>query len=187
MKSGSSTAVLPAEVESLVRDAVQRIRSAGGRVAGLVGFSQGTKVVAGLLRGAEIRRALGATDEATAWCDFPAALSVCGSYPPPLVPVSVLALVEAAGLAEKEKEALLGRKIRTPTFHVLGERDEWVWAGEGLVRGHFEVGGEEGDEGEGRSRVVRWDMGHHYPTRPEESEEMATWLVRVLGEGEKEG
>jgi hypothetical protein len=55
------------------------------------------------------------------------------------------------------------------------------------VRGHFEVGDEGEGEGEGKSRVVRWDMGHHYPTRPEESEEMAAWLLRVLGEGEREG
>ena len=183
MKSGTSTNILPAEVEVLVRAAVRRVRAAGGRVAGLVGFSQGTKVVAGLLRGAEVQRALAGDADADPdldWLEFGAALSVCGSYPPPLVPSCVLDLVARSGRSDEEQAALLAGKIKTPTFHVLGLRDEWVWAGEGLVEGHFEVA-------DGASTVVRWDMGHHYPTRPEESEEMAAWLVRVLGEGEKGG
>jgi hypothetical protein len=28
--------------------------------------------------------------------------------------------------------------------------------------------------------VENWDMGHHYPSRPEESERMHDWLVEQL-------
>ncbi|KAJ4374410.1 hypothetical protein N0V86_007275 [Didymella sp. IMI 355093] len=172
MKAGTSTRELSKEVERLVRDAVNRITTNGGRVVGLIGFSQGTKVVAGLLRGAQIRRELGARGED--WLDsFHFALSVCGSYPPPLLPPSVLKLPEVASKSEEQREELRGAKIEAPVLHVLGEQDEWNWAGEGLVAGHYEVG-------EGKSVVKRWDMGHHYPQKPEESEEMKDWLVEQL-------
>lgn len=180
MKAGTSTSEMSKEVEKLVREAVQKVNSNGGRVVGLVGFSQGTKVVAGLLRGAQIRREIGARGEE--WLDsFHFALSVCASYAPPLLPPGVLKLPEWQAKSEEEKEKLKGEKIKAPVLHVMGEQDEWKWAGDGLIEGHFEVG-------EGKSEVETWQMGHHYPQKPEESEHMKDWLVgqlRIL-EGGKE-
>lgn len=172
MRAGSSTAEMGKEVERLVRDAVNRVATAGGRVVGLVGFSQGTKVVAGLLRGAQIRRAVGARGED--WLDkFHFALCVCASYPPPLLPPGVLKLPELAGRDEGEREGLLRARIEAPVLHVQGEQDEWKWAGDGMIGGDFAVG-------EGQSEVEVWDMGHHYPQRPEESEKIKEWLVAQL-------
>lgn len=172
MKAGTSTNELSKEVERLVRDAVQRVNSSGGRVVGLIGFSQGTKVVAGLLRGAQIRREVGARGED--WLDsFHFALSVCGSYAPPLVPQGVLKVPELVGKSEEEREAVKSRKIEAPVLHVQGQLDEWKWASDGLIEGHYDVG-------EGKSVVEQWDMGHHYPQRPEESEKMKDWLVGQL-------
>lgn len=172
MKAGTSTSEMSKEVEKLVREAVQRVASNGGRVVGLVGFSQGTKVVAGLLRGAQIRRQVGARGEE--WLDhFRFALNVCPSYSPPLLPQSVLKLPEFQGKSEEEQEALKQEKIKASVLHVLGEQDEWKWAGDGLISGHFEVG-------EGKSVVETWQMGHHYPQKPEESEQMKAWLVEQL-------
>lgn len=180
MKSGSSTPEMSKEVERLIRDAVNRITSSGGRVVGLIGFSQGTKVVAGLLRGAQIRREVGARGEQ--WLEsFHFALSVCGSYSPPLLPTSVLKLPEFASKGDDEKARLLSVKITAPVLHVQGEQDEWKWAGDELISGNYE-------EGEGRSVVERWDMGHHYPQRLEESDRMKDWLVeqlRMLDESQK--
>lgn len=180
MKAGTSTSEMSKEVERLVRDAVQRVNSSGGRVVGLIGFSQGTKVVAGLLRGAQIRRQLGARGED--WLgSFRFALSVCGSYPPPLVPSGVLKLPEMAGKSEEERERLRSEKITAPVLHVQGQQDEWKWASDGLIQGHYAVG-------EGMSVVEQWDMGHHYPQKPEESEKMKDWLVEQLRilDGKKE-
>ena len=172
MKSGTSTFEMSKEVERLVRDAVQRVNTNGGRVVGLIGFSQGTKVVAGLLRGAQIRREVGARGED--WLQaFRFALSVCGSYPPPLIPPSIFKLPEFASKSDEEKGMLLGEKIQAPVLHVQGEQDEWKWAGDGLISGNYEVG-------EGKSVVEQWDMGHHYPQKPEESEQMKDWLVEQL-------
>jgi hypothetical protein len=159
---------MAAEVEDVVRNAVQRIRSEGGKVVGLIGFSQGTKVVAGLLKATEIRRALSANGLDTSdldWCDFPFGLSICGSYPPPLLPSSILSLTQ--------DEALLNRKISIPTLHVLGLQDEFHWAGQELISKWYEVG-------EGKSVVREWEMGHHYPIKQEETEEIGKWMVEVL-------
>jgi hypothetical protein len=165
MRAGSSTSHLPPEVESLVKSTVLRIRAAGGRVIGLIGFSQGTRVVAGLLRASEIRRELGTQEES--WCDFQLGLSVCASYPPGLMPQSV------AKLMKDGEEEVWGKKITSPTFHVQGKQDEWIWAGQGLIEKHYEVG-------EGKSEVVQWDMGHHYPVEVEQSERITEWMVGVL-------
>jgi hypothetical protein len=170
MRAGSSTSSLAPEVESLVKSTVQRIRSSGGRVIGLIGFSQGTKVVAGLLRASEIRKNLGSQEEE--WCDFKFGVSVCASYVPGLVPGSVKRLM-------KEGEDVWGEKIKSPTFHVQGKQDEWLWAGQGLIERHYE-------EGEGMSEVVQWDIGHHYPVEAEHSERMAEWMVGVLRDVEGE-
>jgi predicted esterase len=166
------------EVENLVRSTVQKIRQNGGRVIGLIGFSQGTKVVAGLLRASELRAELVGTGQMQAdeedWCDFKMGISVCGSYPPLLMPPFI-----AARVAE---DKMLKEKITTPAFHVQGKQDEWMWAGQGLIEKHYEMG-------EGMSEVVTWDMGHHYPVQPEESERIAEWMVKVLKKveaGEKE-
>ncbi|KAJ4399541.1 hypothetical protein N0V91_009366 [Didymella pomorum] len=181
MKAGTSTSEMSKEVERLVRSAVQRITTNGGRVVGLIGFSQGTKVVAGLLRASQIRREIGARGED--WlAGFHFALSVCGSYPPPLLPPGVLKLPELASKSEGEKDGLLSEKITAPVLHVQGLQDEWIWASDGLIQGHYDVG-------EGKSVVEKWDMGHHYPQRPEESEKMRDWLVeqlRVLDDAGKE-
>jgi hypothetical protein len=158
MRLGTSSAAMSPEVESLVRSTVLRIQASGGRVVGLIGFSQGTKVVAGLLRASEYRREHGIQDKATQWCDFDLALSVCASYPPPVFP---------SFLPENEREK---RKITTPTFHVQGKQDEWNWAGKGMIEKYYDIG-------EGKSKVIELDMGHHYPVAVEESEMIAEWML----------
>jgi hypothetical protein len=168
MRSGSSTSSLSPEVEALVRSTVLRIRSNGGRVIGLIGFSQGTKVVAGLLRASELRKEMVSKGEMQEseedWCDFAFGVSVCGSYPPLLMPPSIA--------SKSSEEIYLKQKITTPAFHVQGKQDEWMWAAQGLIEKHYEVG-------EGMSEVVMWDMGHHYPVQVEESERIAKWMIGV--------
>lgn len=178
MKNGSSTNALPTEVEDLVRTAVKRIQASGGRVAGLIGFSQGTRVVAGLLKCAEIIKVLKQKDEAALagkdldWCNWGFAISVCGSYPPPLLAPSVTAVLAASSLSETEQKELIGSKITTPVFHVQGEQDEWKWASELLIENCYDVQ-------EGKSVVKEWTMGHHYPVQVEESEEIGQWASQT--------
>ncbi|KAI8936694.1 hypothetical protein NX059_007086 [Plenodomus lindquistii] len=182
MRLGRATHTLAPEVEDLIRSTITRVTSSGSPVVGLIGFSQGTKVVAGLLRGLEIRRALGdKAGEVGQWLDtLRFGVSICGSYPPPLIPASIVTALEESGLPEEEekkKKALLERKIEIPTFHAQGKNDEWHWAGKALIEGHYEVG-------EGKSVRMEWEMGHHYPVAPEESEQIGKWMGEMLGKAE---
>ena len=165
MAKGTSSNALAPEVEILVRSIVLKIRSAGGRVVGLLGFSQGTKVVAGLLRASELRDK---TCAETEYLDFAFGISICGSFAPPLFPQSVAGLVRAEGRVEELKG-----KICIPTFHVLGNQDQWKWAGKTLIEGYFE-------EDEGLSVVREWEQGHVHPVQKEDNDELARWMVTTM-------
>ncbi|KAF2001742.1 hypothetical protein P154DRAFT_489679 [Amniculicola lignicola CBS 123094] len=189
MRNGLASSVMSAEVESLVKDAVLEARGKGSKVVGLIGFSQGTRVVAGLMKGCEIRRAVVEAEEGGEkgeegedWCDFDFALSVCGSYPPPLLPPSVSARLSASSLSPSAQESILSSRVKLPTLHLEGNADEWAWAAKLLVEGVYEVG-------EGMSEVRVCEMGHHYPQKVEEIEGVRDWVVgTVRGVGvEKEG
>lgn len=174
----TTTHVLPAQVEDLIRSTISRIQSAGGSIVGLIGFSQGARVVAGILRGLELRKALGdKAGEESAWVDgIMFGVTVCGSWPPPLVPVSILRALDDSGVSDEEKKMLLEKKIAVPAFHALGKQDaQGSWASKALVEGHFEMG-------IGRSCVEECDMGHQYPVAQEESQKIQKWILKVLGQ-----
>jgi len=176
------THTLPTEVEGLIDSTIQKIHSAGGRVVGLIGFSQGARVVAGVLRGLELRQALGSkAGEQGAWVDsMQFGVTVCGSWPPPLVPASILRALDESGIPDEEKEMLLGRKIAVPAFHAVGKQDEkGRWTSKALIEGHFEVE-------TGKSCVEECEMGHQYPVAREETEKIRNWIVGVLSKTESE-
>ncbi|KAH8719204.1 citrinin biosynthesis oxidoreductase-like protein CtnB [Phaeosphaeriaceae sp. PMI808] len=168
IRAGESTHTLAPEVEFLVRTTVERVQGKGSRVVGLVGFSQGTRIVSGLIRAAEVYRSspsLYASLSFTA--DLAFGLLVCPSYPPPVFPSAL------------PEDLVLDKKITSPMFHVLGLQDEWKWAGESLIEKFFE-------KGEGRSVVVEWEMGHYYPVNSEESEAIAKWMIRAFRGAEEQ-
>ncbi|KAH8586222.1 hypothetical protein B0O99DRAFT_644931 [Bisporella sp. PMI_857] len=172
MKAKTLSSELPSEVESLVRETVSRITTSGGRVVGAIGFSQGTRVVAGLLRGVQIKARTGARSED--WmASFAFGLCVCGSHPLPLVPAGVLGCPEVVALGDVKRDEVLQEKIAMPMLHVQGSRDVGKSMEDELIQVHFEVAN-------GCSEVVEWDMGHHYPMRVKESEKMRDWLVCQL-------
>lgn len=171
MKNNAASSIMPPEVEELIKSTVTGVRSKGGKVVGLIGFSQGTRVVAGLLKGTEIRRHVGAQDAEGSWLDFAFALSVCDSYPPPLIPSAATALLP------EDQASFRDGKIQSPTLHVLGKQDEWEWAGRLMVDGFYE-------SADGKTEVLHLDMGHHYPVQPEESEQIRDWILNTSRKAE---
>lgn len=180
MRRGESTNAMAPEVEAIIVAAIKKVRSEGGKVVGLIGFSQGTKVVAGLMRTSQIRRELLRQGkdvngvESADLFDFDLALSVCASYPPPLLPPTLNKILAASGLSDLEQKHLIEQKVQMPVFHVQGSQDEWNWAGQSLIDKHYEVA-------DGKSEVMEWDMGHHYPVPAEESEQIRDWMLGVAG------
>ncbi|PSN68015.1 citrinin biosynthesis oxidoreductase-like protein CtnB [Corynespora cassiicola Philippines] len=178
MKSGSASSKMSEATEDIIKKAVADAKSEGSKVVGVLGFSQGTRVVAGLLKSVQIKRAIekkGGSTEGLEWLDFKFGISVCGSYPPPLVPESVSKALEASGLDEAEKKEVNGAKIQTPTIHISGNQDEWQWTGKMLIEQCYE-------EGEGKSDVKYFDMGHHYPSDPAQTEGIVDWVAKTWKE-----
>ncbi|KAF2449987.1 hypothetical protein P171DRAFT_405638 [Karstenula rhodostoma CBS 690.94] len=172
-------AMLP-EVSNLVEAAVARARTRGSKVVGVIGFSQGTRVVAGLLKAAQILRELKKEGKGDGldWLDIRFALSVCSSFPPPLVPAAVIEAVRSSGLDEARQKDILEARIRLPALHVLGIQDEWKWAGKLLVESAYEADVEPQSVVEqGRNGVYEFNMGHHYPVQPEDTQRVADWVL----------
>jgi len=166
------------EVVALIVQEVGKVRALGGKVVGVLGFSQGTRVVAGLLRAAEIRREIIAErkiqggDDMDWLSDIEFGLSICGSYPPILLPGGFL---KSQDLKVESGEELVERgkkKIQLPCLHAQGRQDEWEWAGRLLIDGCYEVG-------EGKSLVLELEMGHFYPTKVEDNERIRDWALET--------
>lgn len=171
---------MPSEVEELVRSTVKRIRDSGGEVVGLIGFSQGTRVVTGLLKCAEIVAALkknGEDVEELDWCDWGFGITICGSAPPPFIAQSVSAAMNASKLSEDEKKELLDSKIAIPSYHILGNQDEFKGVGERLIEQCYEVA-------EGKSTVKEVDIGHFYPIQQAENEQLGKWAIDIFKKGQ---
>ncbi|KAL5380845.1 hypothetical protein PMIN06_005125 [Paraphaeosphaeria minitans] len=169
------------EVYSLIEAAVARARRKGSNVVGVIGFSQGTRVVAGLLKASQIQRVLAKEGEGEGleWlADIRFGLSVCSSFPPALVPAAVLEAVENSGRDEDRKKALLKEKVLLPALHILGNQDEWAWAGKLLIGNAYETDVEpKGEVEKGKNGVYEFAMGHHYPVQPEDTEKVANWVL----------
>lgn len=146
-------------------------------MVGLIGFSQGTRVVSGLLKCAEIVKELKAKGEPVDeldWCDWNFGLIICGSFPPPLLAQSVTSALKDSKMSEAEQEKSLEKKISIPTFHVIGKQDEYRWSADMLVERCYEVA-------EGKSTVRELDIGHHYPVEQQDTDEMAAWMKKMSG------
>ena len=174
MRSSRLSDEMSSEVEELVRSTVRKIRAEGGEVVGLIGFSQGTRVVAGLLKGSQIRRALGAQASAdTDWLDFHFGVSICSSYPPPLIPQSIALQLASSSLSQEEQDRVLNTKIQVPSFIALGKQDVYMEIGKAMIEKHYEVG-------PSKCVVQNWNNGHHYPVEPEESQMIGDWMIDML-------
>lgn len=191
MRNLAASGDMPPEVEDLMRDTVSRVRANGSKVVGVIGFSQGTRVATGILRGAEIRRQvvqeldngkpgelLGQKEkleklEDSEWLsDIAFGLCVCPAYPPPLVPLCASALLNTGSTARQEY------KCGMPMLFIQGAQDEFEWCGQMLIDGFFELG-------DGKAQMWRLEMGHHYPVPPEESIRISNWVVAAWEKSEK--
>lgn len=171
------------DVVSMIKGEVEKVRAKGGKVVGVVGFSQGTRVVAGLLKGRQVQGELAkeGKGEGLEWlADIRFGLSVCSSFPPPIVPGEVVEAVGRSGWSEERKEEVLEAKVTVPVLHVLGAQDEWRWGGQLLIEKVYEMDGEAKSVVEaGKSGLYVFDIGHHYPVAQEDTEKVADWVVKT--------
>lgn len=172
---------MPSDVSSLIQNAVAKANARGSKVVGVIGFSQGTRVVAGLLKAAQIRRELKKEGKAEGleWLqDLSFGLSVCTSYPPPVMPTEVLEAVKASGWDETRQKEVMEAKIDIPTLHVLGLQDEYRWAGKLLIESGYDPEIKAKDEvANGTTGLYEFNMGHHYPVQAADTQKVADWVL----------
>jgi hypothetical protein len=167
-------------VSNLVEAAVNRARVRGSKVVGVIGFSMGTRVVAGLLKASQMRRALQKEGVwgGPAWLDFSFGVTMCSSFPPLLVPAIAIEAVRTSGLDEARQKEILEARITIPALHVLGGEDEWLYAGKLLVQSAYEVDIQPMKQVEkGKNGVYEFKMGHQYPVEPKDTLKVANWIV----------
>lgn len=180
-EAGTPAAQMLPELETFIKSEIAKANAKGSKVVGVVGFSQGTRIVAGLMQALQIRKELleqGKGAELEWLEDVKFGLSMCTSFPPAILPGSAVEAVKSSGMDESKQKEMLEAKISVPTLHVLGKQDEWRWAGKTLIEAAFDIDAEpKGNVGKGTSGMYEFEMGHHYPVHAEDTQKVADWIV----------
>ncbi|KAF2817599.1 uncharacterized protein BDZ99DRAFT_565320 [Mytilinidion resinicola] len=160
--TGIESVMLP-EVVDVITKAVREVEANGGEVVGACGFSQGSRVVAGLLKAQEEVERRGGDGPGGLRTRLRFGVSFMGSYPPPLLPAE---LQRKSGDADAVGE----ERIKTPTLHVAGANDKWNFAGEKMVNECF-------DTSTAKSVIVQTE--HHMPISVEENEMVKEEIMKL--------
>lgn len=154
-----------AQAQKKVREVIRKvIQENGGHFVGLLGFSQGTRLVAGLLADQQEGTSVGMPEWKFGLC-------ICGSYPPLSLSVSKRPPGQAEGAASEGKmwEPSEEIVIDLPSVHVRGLLDKNLFRGRSLAK-YFSP----------QKRVeMEFQMGHNLPGAADDktSEEGATQRI----------
>ncbi|PGH23620.1 hypothetical protein AJ80_02401 [Polytolypa hystricis UAMH7299] len=172
----SPCAVMPPETAAVLERAIQAEIARNGRgFVGVMGFSMGARLAAGLLLDQQQKQKLeqqqdgGGQSEAGSdpqrqqqqqqkkktTADnhsFKFGIFVCGTLPP----IQSLHPADETGIDATERYS----KVDVPSLHVIGFDDPWYKEGDTLSSRHFD---------ESITKVFRFKMGHHFPINKEEN------------------
>ncbi|KAH8169124.1 serine hydrolase (FSH1) domain-containing protein [Sarocladium implicatum] len=118
-----------------------------GGVAGIMAFSQGTRVATGLMLDAELRK------------NIKFAIIICGTFP-------VLA-VDQSQIAAVGVSATVAQKLGIPSIHLHGSYDPWHAEGIRLKQTYYD---------ENLASSIKFKGGHQVPAGKKEAEEVASWV-----------
>ena len=143
---GQDEGLAQLKVRELLRDSIRRD---GGDFVGVLGFSQGARMVAGLLADQE-------EGENEGMPDWKFAVLLCGSYPPSSLSASRKAVGGTPKIVKRDEhgeihEPGIAETIRVPSVHMRGLQDIHLEKGRRLA-GYFS------DKME-----FEFDQGHHLP------------------------
>lgn len=146
----------------VVTKELQKHEAAGMEVVGVLAFSQGTRMAAGLLHAQETRerghKLLDSNEgEVSLRTKFKFGVFLMGSWPP---------LV----LSSTDKEM---RRISIPTLHVVGAQDQWRNNGCKLKEEYFN---------QSNAKFMELQVGHHLPAKDEETLMISEEVLRLWNE-----
>jgi len=166
--------VMYPEVVAVIMAAIRQVEVKGGEVVGAWGFSQGSRVVAGLLKTQEeAQRRESSKDQGLGGLKtrLKFGVSFMGSYPPPLVP---LELHQNTGNGEDENTPMiLEQRITTPTLYVQGVNDTWNWAGKKMFGEYYDAN---------TAVMVNVQTEHHMPISTDENEMVKNEILKMWNE-----
>ncbi|KLJ06897.1 hypothetical protein EMPG_17612 [Blastomyces silverae] len=160
-------------VELLERTMREQIERDGRGFVGVIGFSMGGRMAAGLLLEQQLRLNAGNADangdangneSGVEGHEFKFGVFICATSPP-ITKLHDL-LDHENGDGKGDKIAL--PQIDIPTLHILGNRDPWVDPGELLATTHFSPA---------KRTVHRLDMGHHLPAQQKDNMQLVEGIL----------
>lgn len=162
--------------ELLRRVMEEQARKPSGPFCGVMGFSQGAGMAAGLILSQQEEVDEEADDEA-------AEDDGDDGFASPRIDLRLrfgvfFNGVAAPILAQPATPGLAHQKIRLPTVHVHGNLDPWRESGEILLAENFE---------EATARVMESQVGHQLPVLKEETLRVADMILHAYSEGGGQG
>jgi len=127
-------------------------------IVGVIGFSQGGKLAAGLFIEQQLREKLGKVDGVRKGFRFGVFLNATS---PPMLP---------SGMSKEEMKEII---IRIPSLHVVGKEDTFKKEGEMLFNDHFD---------HERSKLIEFEVGHRLPTEEADTAKIAEEILRLYRE-----
>jgi predicted esterase len=147
----------PAQTVAVLQNAMDERRRKDGRgFVGALGFSQGARVVAGLLLEQQMKQQRGEGKEK----GLAFGVMFNGTTPP-----------LAADLTDSEK----AERIGVPCLHVVGTDDPWREEGLQLYRKHFDPQ---------TASLMEFKVGHRLPVREEDTAKVTSEILRMYAEAE---
>ncbi|EGE78113.1 hypothetical protein RJZ56_005188 [Blastomyces dermatitidis] len=177
------TQPMPARtVELLEKTMREQVERDGRGFVGIIGFSMGGRMAAGLLLEQQLRLNSGNADgngdangngngneNGVEGHGFKFGVFICATSPP-ITKLHDL-LDHESGDGKGDKIAL--PQIDIPTLHILGNKDPWVDPGELLATTHFSSA---------KRTVRRLDMGHHLPAQQKDNMQLVEGILDMAKE-----
>ena len=146
---------IPTESKKVIEDAM---KDKERDIVGVIGFSQGGKLAAGLFIEQQLREKLGKVDGVRKGFRFGVFLNATS---PPMLP---------SGMSKEEMKEII---IRIPSLHVVGKEDTFKKEGEMLFNDHFD---------HERSKLIEFEVGHRLPTEEADTAKIAEEILRLYRE-----
>jgi pimeloyl-ACP methyl ester carboxylesterase len=144
----------PTESKKVIEDAM---KDEERDIVGVIGFSQGGKLAAGLFLEQQLREKLGKVDGMGKGFRFGVFLNATS---PPMLP---------SGMSKEEMKEI----IRIPSLHVVGKEDKFKKEGERLFNDHFD---------HERSKLIEFEVEHRLPTEQADTARIAEEILRLYRE-----
>lgn len=149
----------PVVTDTLLQDFIEQQRMKDGRgFVGVLGFSQGAKVAAGLLLEQQLRQ----KKEGVEWLGqgFGFGVLLNGTCPP-----------LTTNLTDEEK----AERIRIPALHVVGRDDPWRENGLEMFEEHFH---------KETAVLMEFEVGHRLPILEEDTKKITNMILRMYWDSE---